>query len=489
MAINLPDKQIKIEGGDTLYNIYGQNWKQLSGYVGDPTKLQIGTILPAPDLQKPTTSAIGQNQAIESSDLARNQYKQDTEKLSSLEAGIGGTPTLTEKPQEGAVLPQEKLAITFKSSNPAFQSVLDQTNETIKQFQAQGGTLTPEMQQQLNNVNNFQFQKTQAIADARTAADTKDATKLNEAIVKANKADTDTKTEIETLRENLKTQQETYLATLTPTIAETELKRKLITLRTERKLMPLELRKEGISAIGIGGRIIEDERTRAIQEGNLLAEIGLEQESRQFKTLSAEKQLGFIRDDLVLQQKIDEKLKENERQVIQDAQNLSKDSISVLSNIVNEFGDNGYDWQDIGQNPQAQVDILNMIKPYSGLTVDIISSALKVAKQQKIFENALKIAQETRLSEKEKKDKEIKLTPENKRDLAGAGYNPQDISDIEKSVNDFGIEATLNAIDDKDKRLIVAEKYNAQTILERVESEIEAKTKPIITKKWYQFWK
>jgi hypothetical protein len=36
----------KVKAGDTLSGLYGSNWKQLSGYTGDPTKLQIGTELP-----------------------------------------------------------------------------------------------------------------------------------------------------------------------------------------------------------------------------------------------------------------------------------------------------------------------------------------------------------------------------------------------------------------------------------------------------------
>jgi tetratricopeptide (TPR) repeat protein len=52
MAKTLPSGQIQVESGDTLYGIYGSDWKKLSGYTGDPSKLQIGTILPA----KPTTT-------------------------------------------------------------------------------------------------------------------------------------------------------------------------------------------------------------------------------------------------------------------------------------------------------------------------------------------------------------------------------------------------------------------------------------------------
>lgn len=35
-----------VKGGDTLSGLYGSNWQSLSGYTGDPTKLQIGTKLP-----------------------------------------------------------------------------------------------------------------------------------------------------------------------------------------------------------------------------------------------------------------------------------------------------------------------------------------------------------------------------------------------------------------------------------------------------------
>ena len=42
MAKTLPSGEIQVEQGDTLSGIYGSNWKELSGYTGDPTKLPIG---------------------------------------------------------------------------------------------------------------------------------------------------------------------------------------------------------------------------------------------------------------------------------------------------------------------------------------------------------------------------------------------------------------------------------------------------------------
>lgn len=37
-----------VKSGDTLSSIYGSDWKNLSGYSGDPTKLQVGQVLKAP---------------------------------------------------------------------------------------------------------------------------------------------------------------------------------------------------------------------------------------------------------------------------------------------------------------------------------------------------------------------------------------------------------------------------------------------------------
>ena len=386
-----------IRSGDTLGQLAINNktdiptLQSLNPQITDINQIQAGAILNLPDT-KPTTSAVGQNQAIVSSDLARNQFKTDVENLGSLEAGFQPTtPTPTEKPQEQAVLPPEK-PITFKSTNPAFQSLIDQTNESILKAQSGGMPITPEIQQAINNINDFQAKKTSAVAAARDAADAKDATKLNEETTKAKEADSAIKSEIETMRANLKTAQETYITSLTPTTAETDLKRRLITLRTERKLMPVELRQEGISATGIGGRIIEDERTRAIQESNLLAEIGLEQDARKMKSETIEKQAGFIKDDIELQMKIKDRLDKEEKDVLEEARNLRKDSLTALASILDdEKGFGGLDWQDIGQDPQAQADLMNLIKPYPDLTVSLVSKALENVKQQRIFNQAIKL--------------------------------------------------------------------------------------------------
>ena len=79
----LSDGRIQVESGDTLSGIYGSNWKTLSGYIGDPTKLQIGTILPSkspaqlvanPQLAT-DTNALAQYKGISNVASATPQYQ------------------------------------------------------------------------------------------------------------------------------------------------------------------------------------------------------------------------------------------------------------------------------------------------------------------------------------------------------------------------------------------------------------------------------
>lgn len=52
--------KIVVEQGDTLWGIYGPNWKQMSGFVGDATRLQPGTVLPSMNGNTPGTPQMSQ---------------------------------------------------------------------------------------------------------------------------------------------------------------------------------------------------------------------------------------------------------------------------------------------------------------------------------------------------------------------------------------------------------------------------------------------
>ncbi len=80
----------------------------------------------------------------------------------------------------------------------------------------------------------------------------------------------------------------------------------------------------------------------------------------------------------------------------------------------------------------------------------------------------------------------VSLTPENKRDLAGIGMSSSDISDVENSVDDFGIKATLQAITDPTQRAKVAEVYGATDILDQIDTAASGGTDT--SKPWWKFW-
>ncbi len=77
-------------------------------------------------------------------------------------------------------------------------------------------------------------------------------------------------------------------------------------------------------------------------------------------------------------------------------------------------------------------------------------------------------------------DSTIDLAPEDERILAGSGFSTQDIKDLKKSVAEFGIEATLKAIEDPAQKEAVRKVYNVAATINR--ASIEA----AVTKKMAQ---
>lgn len=342
----------------------------------------------------PIPNLIGEG-AVTTSEPARAQFDQNVDRLGQIEtafipedkAAEITTPTAPKAPEGEAVVAEPVVApaITFKSSNLAFQSLIDQTNKLLETAKT-SGALTPEIQDRINQINTFEAEKTKAIADARDAADRKDPAALNEAMAKVQDAEATEKDIVTELIEQMREARASFLEAGAPTERETEVRRSLQELRSGRQLLPLELRKEGISAEGIESRQIEDERVRAIQEGNLLFELGLEQEARQFRQSSAEQQIGFIRDDLDLQFKIEDRIASQEEKLFERARGLRKDSLSAASDILNTF--EGLAFEDL--DGESQEEVLNVAGSFN-IPFSFLTSAMKAAKQRFIVENAKKL--------------------------------------------------------------------------------------------------
>ncbi len=288
-------------------------------------------------------------------------------------------------PAPAPIVPPTPGPVTLTSSNPAINALVGEVNRMLGAGQEiRPETFTPELRSAIDRINALETDKLSALASAREAAEGQDTGALDEALGKVDETEATQKDLLTQLMEEQRRVRETFIGALVPTERETELGRQLNELRTERQLLPLELRKEGISAEGIRAGQIEDERVRAIQEQNLLFELGLEQEARQFAQASAETQLGFIRDDLDLTFKIEDRLRKEEENIVDRAQKLSANTLNVLSDIVSQF--EGLAWEDMDATTQSA--ILNLATPFPDLTPELISDALKNAKQQQILSKA-----------------------------------------------------------------------------------------------------
>jgi len=65
----------------------------------------------------------------------------------------------------------------------------------------------------------------------------------------------------------------------------------------------------------------------------------------------------------------------------------------------------------------------------------------------------------------------VDLAPEDERILTGAGFSVTDISDLKRSVAEFGIQATLDGIDDPAKKAAVRKVYNVGDVVNRASIE------------------
>lgn len=309
---------------------------------------------------------------------------------------IRRSPLPTPRPVPKGEIPKENIqllggalggaTVAASTGNPALQNILAQANQLIQDFQVKGGILTPDIQSRIQAINDAEERKVLSVAEGRSAAERGDIAKVDESVSAADQAEIEQENMLRDLMEELRKARVGFVEALTPSAREAEIQESLRTLRTERQLLPLELRQEGISAAGIQGRQIEDERVRAIQEQNLLMELGFEQEARSMRSKAFEGQIGFISDDIDLQIKLEDRLQKQEQEVLDRARQLSRDSVSTLSNIVEQFS--GLAWTDL--DAQTQEDVLNLIKPFPDLTLGIVSAALQNAKQQQVYERAKK---------------------------------------------------------------------------------------------------
>ncbi len=66
---------------------------------------------------------------------------------------------------------------------------------------------------------------------------------------------------------------------------------------------------------------------------------------------------------------------------------------------------------------------------------------------------------------------DVDITSEDERTLIGGGFTPQEIEDIKKSVNDFGVDAVLDTLEDERQREAIRDVYGVQKKITREDIE------------------
>jgi len=126
MAKVIDGNRIQIEKGDTLYGIYGSNWRELSGYTGDPRKLAVGTVLPAPGGSQPAPAPQPEQQSVPASAPTPQPQQANDGQMSIIQ------PVSNEiAPAQPDNLMQQYQEAASKQLDPAFKEVLDLYKKSV----------------------------------------------------------------------------------------------------------------------------------------------------------------------------------------------------------------------------------------------------------------------------------------------------------------------------------------------------------------------
>lgn len=241
-------------------------------------------------------------------------------------------------------------------------------------------------------------------------------------------------------------------------------------------LRPLEvgaLRKNAIQALGVSS-LLEASR------GNLTMALDLVDRAvkQKYDPIRAEIDAKLKNLDLILkspQYTADQKKK---AQVLKDAEDKKRAAADAAAAAAKEIGTiaanaakNGADPTTLQQIHSAQSsEEALQIAAAAGFATDPLKrrkDELENIKTQKEIDKL------TKDINKKSADEEftVKLTPEDTRNLVGAGFTPTEIRNIQRDVNEHGIEAVLEGITDPAQKKAIEKAYGKKSKVTRAQVE------------------
>jgi len=349
------------------------------------------------------------------------------------------------------------------TNNPAQGQIVNSVNQSI-----QGGGGTP---QDIQNYSNAMDTQNQVFNDMSLAEAAKASGNYSEMDYRIKKAEEGTKAlneSLTTLYADMKPLREKQLSLLTPGAREQELAKQVNDIKGQIDQFKIQTEEdkfsefEGVTMGFAGGRASEiDIRAQfklqrmATEANTLLTELGLEQDAREMEGKSVEMQIKFLQDNFELQQNVQDKITEMEDSVFDAAKGLRAEAKDTLGMILDSL--QGVNPVEIPAQTRAQIQT---IASQVGIPFEVIEQGLKAQHAQQVFDNSMRASQEARLASEPGGGTE--LAPEDERTLAGAGFLPAEIKDIQRAVNDFGIDAVLKTITDQRKKAAIQKAYGVQ---------------------------
>lgn len=178
--------------------------------------------------------------------------------------------------------------------------------------------------------------------------------------------------------------QEEFLATLTPTQEETDLKSQLAELRASYEMGLADIADQPIPMQFITGQQASLERRAQAAEGLLLERLGLAQEARATEAGIAEAKLGFIQSNFQTQLQISQMLQQQEDAAFARASALRTEQRENLVMILNMM--QGVYEEDL---TDQQRDQLMKLSQEAGISYSLVASGMDTVANQVLFDTMM----------------------------------------------------------------------------------------------------
>jgi len=325
--------------------------------------------------------------AVTTSSEPRTDYKQNTVYLATQTPALSST---------------QNAPITASSPNQTLQNIINQTNEVLAGVQKSGIQLTPENQALLSSINGLTPQIQSTAVKAQEAQTNGNVLDFNEYVKQLKELQTKQTQQLTDYYSKINPLREKYLASLNPSTQETDLQTQLTDLQKKESDYQLSLREGQQGEFGLGrplelstGRseklLQQSQNTIAnfqSEEKNLLTRLGLAQDLRKSTSEGLKAGLGFAQSDLELQQKVQDKIIEQQKGVLELADKLNTQQRQQFADILSAF--KGSDPSKLSPQAQAQ---LAQLAGARGIPYDMVISGLKASYDSEVADLLYKRAQ------------------------------------------------------------------------------------------------